>query len=226
MPPIYSQNNTFFRSLIQQSHSICLHILSHIETHLHLSAGALTSLHRITALSSDQIRILKMSPQPPNDGRTSLLPHTDFGTFTILWNVVGGLQTLPREAGDSDPDGVSEKWEYVKPEEGCAVVNVGDALVNFTNGVVRSNLHRVTTPPGTQALLERYSVAYFMRPEDEVSMRPLEGGDVIPGEQEEGKKIYTAREWVGLKSDAARKSTVGLGAHNKLGLMKSLGGRK
>jgi isopenicillin N synthase-like dioxygenase len=132
-----------------------------------------------------------MAPQLPGDQRTSLLAHTDFGSLTLLWNILGGLQILPPIAGDSDPDSVSGTWQFVLPETGYAVVNIGDALVSFTNGVLRSNVHRVTAPPSKQAEFERYSAGYFMRTGDEVIMRPLGGGDVIltGGDEGEGGKL-------------------------------------
>jgi hypothetical protein len=46
--------------------------------------------------------------------------HTDFGSVTVLFNHMGGLQVL-------NPD--SKEWKYVKPEPGCAVINLGDAIV-------------------------------------------------------------------------------------------------
>jgi hypothetical protein len=49
-----------------------------------------------------------------------------------------------------------------------------------------------------------------MRPEDEVDMRPLGGGDVIPVDEDkeevEGVELYTSKEWVGWRSDLVRKS--------------------
>lgn len=215
MPPIFTQHASLLQGLVKQSHSICTSILAKLETHLHLPERALTSLHRLSEPSADQLRTLKMAAQPPGDQRTSLLAHTDFGSITLLWNVLGGLQILPPEAGDSDPDGLSEAWQFVEPQRGCVVVNIGDALVSFTNGVLRSNLHRVTAPPGKQGLFERYSAAYFMRPEEDVLMQPLKGGDVIPPQLEvpEGK-LYTSKEWVGRRADESRRS----------GVMKSSGG--
>jgi isopenicillin N synthase-like dioxygenase len=146
-----------------------------------------------------------MAPQKPEDLGTSLLAHTDFGSVTLLWNILGGLQILPQDAGQSDPDGISTKWQYVKPQAGCVIVNMGDAMVSFSGGLIRSNLHRVVPPPGEQAKYTRYSSAYFMRPEDGVFMRAVKGGDVIPPENGEGEgKPYTAKEWVALKSDRSR----------------------
>lgn len=53
---------------------------------------------------------------------------------------------------------------------------MGDTIVEFSEGVVRSKLHRVGYAPGEQALTDRYSIAYFARPEDNVIMEGL--GDV------------------------------------------------
>lgn len=116
-------------------------------------------------------------------------------------------QILPPDAGQTDPDGLSPKWQYVKPQTGCVVVNVGDALVSLTGGVMRSNLHRVVAPPGEQANFERYSLAYFSRPEDDVLMQPLNlGWNGTVESKGDVEKVYTAKEWVGLKSDRARRS--------------------
>ena len=85
-------------------------------------------------------------------------------------------------------------WAYVRPLEGCCVVNLGDALVKFSKGGVRSNMHRVVEPPGAQSGVERFSLVYFARPEDEVGLRSLvEGGG--EGKEEVGD-VVTAKEWI------------------------------
>jgi isopenicillin N synthase-like dioxygenase len=151
-----------------------------------------------------------MLPQPTADRGTSLLAHTDFGSVTLLWNVVGGLQILPPDAGASDFDGDSREWQFVQPQPGCVIVNIGDALVSFTDRVVRSNLHRVTTLLGLQASLGRYSVAYFLRPEDDVLMTPLSNGRAERGGKDVLKidniKHHTVKEWVALKSESFQKA--------------------
>jgi len=53
-------------------------------------------------------------------------------------------------------------------------------MVKFTNGLLRSNIHRVVSPPGLQAQCTRYSLVYFCRPADDVLLKRLEGSDVIP----------------------------------------------
>lgn len=92
MPPIFTENLTFLQHLTRKAHSLCLQLLFYIEPHLDLPAGTLASKHRIEAASADQFRILKMGAQGAGDKNLSLLPHTDYGTLTLLWNILGGLQ--------------------------------------------------------------------------------------------------------------------------------------
>lgn len=82
--------------------------------------------------------------------------HTDFGSLTLLFGRVGGLQVLVPEGmrgegeGEENGRGEGERWVYVRPLEGHAIVNVGDALSFFTGGLLRSCVHRVVAAPGAQ----------------------------------------------------------------------------
>jgi isopenicillin N synthase-like dioxygenase len=156
---------------MRNAHSLVSLLLTDLTTHLDLPSGTLTSLHNQRTISGDHVRFIKAPPQPSNDLRTAMGQHTDFGSVTILFNRVGGLQVLP-------PD--SNEWCYVKPLPGHCIVNLGDAMVKFTNGLLRSNLHRVVAPPGEQVVCTRYALVYFARPGDEVPLRRMEGGSVIP----------------------------------------------
>ena len=111
--------------------------------------------------------------------------------MTMLFNVVGGLQLLPAEA-----ENVDANWRYVRPEPGCALINLGDAMVQWSGGILRSNIHRVATPPGEQSCCTRYSIAYLVHPEANVSMRRLGGGGVIPQPVDgEDEGDVRAEEW-------------------------------
>ena len=84
----------------------------------------------------------------------------------------------------------------MRPLPGHAIVNLGDALVKFSHGLLRSNIHRVLTPPGRDAGRERYCLVYFSRPEDGVLLRRLES-EVIPRLREgEVEEVVDAKEWV------------------------------
>jgi len=78
-----------------------------------------------------------------------------------------------------------KNWRYIRPEPGCALINLGDTLVEWTGGLLRSSLHRVVTASGAQASVPRQSLAYLVRPEWSASMRRLEGGTMIPRLEED-----------------------------------------
>ena len=184
---------------MRHAHALVLFILEHLNTHLELPPGTLAQLHRQTAVSGDQVRLIRAPPQPPSDLKTALGKHTDFGSITILFNRLGGLQILPPPS--LTPEGEQPAWTYVKPLPGHCIVNLGDAMVKFTNGLLRSNIHRVVSPPGEQVTETRYSLVYFARPEDDVVLKRLEGGDVIPplkeGQSEEG---MNSKDWIHLQA--------------------------
>lgn len=169
--PIES-NRDSIRTYIEDAHRIGMLIMNQLDSHLRLPIGTLASLQRLDRVSRSQLRMLRYPPQPEGDRRTAFLGHTDLGTLTILFNVIGGLQILP-----PDLERAEENWRYIKPEPGCAILNLGDAMVEWTGGILRSNLHRVYFAPGKQAEQERYSLALAIRPEGAVSMKRL----VMPG---------------------------------------------
>ncbi|KAJ0136207.1 Mannitol-1-phosphate 5-dehydrogenase [Fusarium oxysporum f. sp. albedinis] len=200
-PAELAQHRPLLSSFIRQSHTLAILILDILTSRLGLPPNALGSIHRLSEISGDQVRFTHAPPQPADDRRVSLGEHTDFGSVTILFNKVGGLQVqLPKELWTAETEH-SDGWAYVRALPGCAIVNLGDALVKFTAGVLRSNVHRVTSPPKQQASLTRYSLVYFVRPEDAVFLRPIKGSEMIKealrmrkdGEQEEA---VTSKDWI------------------------------
>lgn len=194
-------NRELLRSFVRRSHAIINLLLSIINTHLGLPANRLPSLHRLRGISGDQVRWVHSPPQPMDDRKLALGEHTDFGSMTVLFNRLGGLQILPPGEGE---------WCYVKPLKGHCVVNLGDAMVKFTAGILRSNIHRVVNPPGEQGDRTRMSLVYFARPEDEVLLKVLEGSDLIDEKRRQHaefaeEELVTAKEWV-LRRAMGRRS--------------------
>jgi isopenicillin N synthase-like dioxygenase len=191
MPDVITRNRPLFQSIMTASHSISLLILQTITERLGLPADSLTSLHRFDTPSGDLIRIIKSHPPTaPTDGSVALPPHTDYGSVTVLFNRLGGLQVLA--PGETE-------WAYVRPLPGHAIVNIGDSLVKFTGGLLRSNFHRIVSPPGEQATLTRYSVLYFCRPNDDVVLRPVAGlqtARAAGGAEEEEAEEITSKQWI------------------------------
>ncbi|KAJ5619987.1 hypothetical protein N7510_003971 [Penicillium lagena] len=188
-PDILHQSRERLTSFMQGSHAVVTLILKLLNDKLALPPDTLPNLHRRQAISGDQVRFVKAPPQPQDDRRTALGQHTDFGSVTVLFNRLGGLQVLP--------PGADAEWVYVRPLPGHAIVNLGDAMVKFTNGLFRSNIHRVVSPPGAQGDTTRYSLVYFSRPEDSVMLRRLEGSDLIPRiEDGQVEEEINSKDWI------------------------------
>lgn len=182
---------------MSSAYSIVSLVLDLLNDHLQLPSGTLQSMHRLQGQGGDQVRFIKAPPQPQDDRTIALGEHTDFGSVTVLFNRLGGLQVLP--------PGADAEWCYVKPLPGHAIINLGDAMVKFTNGLLRSNIHRVVSPPGEQANCTRYSLVYFNRPEDDVILRRLEGSARIPAlDSGVVEDQVTSKDWIIRRALASR----------------------
>jgi isopenicillin N synthase-like dioxygenase len=85
--------------------------------------------------------------------------HTDFGTMTLLFHH-GSAEGLEIQR----PNGT---WLHAPSVPGAAIINVGDLLNRWTNGQLRSVLHRVIPPKGEAAERSRYSATLFYEPRHE-----------------------------------------------------------
>lgn len=189
LPPLVHGHLALFTSFLKHGQSLLTAICSALEAQLFLPEGILMSSQTPTKLSGTVIRLIKALASPQaEDLRTSMIHHTDFGTITLLANVIGGLQILT-PGGSATDEGA---WRWVRPQPGCLIVNLGDAMVQWTGGILRSNVHRIRYPPGQQRYVDRYSLAILFRPEREASMRDKTGGDAA-GDVEDGN--LTAWEW-------------------------------
>ena len=179
------------------AHACATAVLSVLARQLAISHEEFTSRHDFQSPSEDQLRITRTPSQKVNADSIGLAPHTDFGSVTILFNWLGGLQIQSR---DSNRKG---GWDFVKPLTGHAIINLGDAMVVFTNGELKSAKHRVIPPPGEQANYVRHSLVYFLRPTDQVLMKPIDqfnrmdprehDEEILP--MEDGV-VYNAAEWM------------------------------
>ncbi|KAE8360750.1 hypothetical protein BDV27DRAFT_167463 [Aspergillus caelatus] len=171
-------------------------VLGALDDQIGLEQGTLAAVSPLDDESETSVRLLCSPPQSaPEYDRITLGGHTDIGTMTILFHVVGGLQILP-----AGKENAMENWQYVRPEPGCALVNVGDTLVEWTGELLRSSLHRVMTAPGDQALVQRQSVAYLVRPAQKASMRRIRGGKIPPLSEGEEEEIRPVNEWAAWRS--------------------------
>ena len=172
---------------------VCL-ILEILETHLQLPSGSLLSLHRDDGALGDFISLQHRASEPSDEDMTRKGEHTDFGSITMLFNWLGGLQIRDQSNQNNKPG----DWVYVKPVPGSCVINLADSLVKLTAGLLKSNIHRVAPAPGPQAGLPRYSLVYFAHPNDDVKLKPVTGGlvDAVSALAKEHDVPVTAVDWV------------------------------
>lgn len=180
-PAVFASRKRECQNFTLHADEVLTTILSAISTQLSLPPDSLRSRSPHHKPSGSNFRLLRAQPTSlaPNQEIT-LGGHTDFGTMSLLFNVVGGLQILPSTPTSSDSNSDQSQWQYVKPRPNHAIVNIGDTLVEWTGDVLKSCLHRVHNPPGEQANVVRRSVGYFIRPSFDASMARIEGSPLIP----------------------------------------------
>lgn len=150
--------------------------------------------HRYEEKSDCHLRYMKYHARSPEEnaklGETWVKGHTDFGSMTLLFRQpVAALQV---RSGDGS-------WKWVKPYPGSITVNLADSLEFITNGFLKSSIHRVVAPPPDQAGIDRLGVLYFVRPEDDMELKPVESAVLrkLGLEPEKGAANgFTAGEWV------------------------------
>ncbi|MBN9530079.1 MAG: isopenicillin N synthase family oxygenase [Alphaproteobacteria bacterium] len=106
--------------------------------------------------------------EPPQPGQLRAGAHSDYGSLTIVRqeDAPGGLQ-VQNEDGE---------WLDVKPTPGALVVNIGDLMMQWTNDLWRSTMHRVVNPPRDKALgSRRISLVFFHQPNYDAMVECLEG---------------------------------------------------
>ncbi|KAJ5672999.1 oxidoreductase 2OG-Fe(II) oxygenase family [Penicillium longicatenatum] len=160
---------------MRTSHSVI--ILSRLDHQLGLEPGTLGALSPLDQISETSVRLLlgKSQSTPEYDSIT-LGGHTDIGTITLLFNVVGGLQILP-----AGKENIRENWLYIKPEPGHALVNIGDTLLEWTGA---------DRPPKCGVLGARIQQRLHAE---------IEGG-IIPPVENEDEETRSVNEWAAWRT--------------------------
>jgi isopenicillin N synthase-like dioxygenase len=133
---------------------------------------------------SNSVLVLLRYPYVPHAEQSKIVghnKHTDIGSITVLFTDQWGLQVMAAD---------SQRWEFVAPRPGCAIINIGDSLRFLSQKKLRSCLHRVVPVDGQTS--DRYTIAYFLRPDNRVSFIDSNGVGI------------TAKQWHDAKYEVFR----------------------
>ena len=133
----------------------------------------------------DQSSLLKINHYPPQDNPTSVrnigvVPHSDEGGFTILWQDENGGLEVESKGGE---------WVVAPPIEETFVINLGDTMQIWTNGEFSSTPHRVINRSG----VDRYSIPFFASPRWDAPVKPLLDSVRTNDSLEETFEVYQSR---------------------------------
>ncbi|MDB5572584.1 MAG: Isopenicillin synthase [Hyphomicrobiales bacterium] len=114
-------------------------------------------------MPSGLVRMIKYPPQPADAAFNQIGAgaHTDWGGITIL---------AQDSAGGLEVQNVEGEWIEATPIAGAFVINLGDLMSRWSNGVYRSNLHRVKNNSSER---DRYSLPYFHSPRPDAVIAPI-----------------------------------------------------
>ncbi|KOS19674.1 UPF0676 protein [Escovopsis weberi] len=219
LPPTIASDEPQLSAFAHSCHSLCQKILARLGRGLQVD-DFFSSAHVLptTAGSSDSIlRFLRYPPVDPTARSTEDLragAHSDYGSITLLFRLKGqaGLE-LEKKNGEWAPVPVCPPGS--EDDAGPPIlVNIGDLLSYWTNGLFRSTNHRVVfnddhgngdrknTVSGETNSGPRYSIAYFCHPAGHVRLEPVPS-ERVQGHVKSGssttnpyaeRKVLTARE--------------------------------
>lgn len=178
LPQAAGNHLDLFDRFIRASDTITKTLLARLSDSFGLSAGSrFEDKHRVGEDSRTTLVLFRYPKQAlaEADAGVGHNKHTDIGTLTLLFSEQWGLQVLSPETSE---------WSFVAPKADHAVINVGDSLRFLSGHQLNSCVHRVLPKTSTGRQEEhRYSIAYFLRPEDKAMYRDSKG------------RMITAKEW-------------------------------
>ena len=132
-------------------------VCSALEAHLKLPFGAMTNQ---MSKPISQLRLLHYVRQKSTADHQSVNmgAHTDYECLTLLHTRNKGLQVMTKQ----------DNWIDVPVDPNVFVVNVGDMLEAWSNGILRSTPHRVLNHSP-----ERYSLPYFLAANYDTVIEPF-----------------------------------------------------
>ena len=125
---------------------------------LELPEDYLSNGHRYNDTSDCHLRYMIYRARTPEENAKYkdiyIGGHSDFGSLTLLFRQPIAALQIKTSSGE---------WKWVKPYPESITVNIADILQFWTNGYLKSSIHRVVAPPPDQAGQDRLGLLYFLR---------------------------------------------------------------
>lgn len=172
MPGFRETVSSYYCQISRLGRRIC----AALELHLNLPPGTMTA-HMTKPIS--QLRLLHYvrGAQTSNHQSVNMGAHTDYECLTLLHTRNKGLQVMTQD----------DTWIDVPVDPSVFVVNIGDMLEAWTNGLLQSTPHRVLNLSP-----ERFSLPYFVAANYDTVIKPFP--QLLRGGQSSKYEPFTAGE--------------------------------
>ena len=169
LPLSVQQNVELFDRFISLSHYLLKTILSCLSDALNLDGTHRFEHNHRDGQPTNTTLVLLHYPKNSDARHIGHNKHTDIGSLTLLLSNQWGLQVMTPE---------KREWTFIQPRANHAIINIGDSLRFLSGKRLYSCLHRVIPVNGACQEEDRYSIAYFLRPESDVSFEDVDGQKV------------------------------------------------
>ncbi|KAK2603491.1 hypothetical protein QQS21_004351 [Conoideocrella luteorostrata] len=210
IPPTIAADEAKFSAFADLCRALCLKILALLGKGLEVDTFFSSAHFQSQSGSGSILRFLRYPPPSPtakgsNDIRAGA--HSDYGSITLLFRLKGqaGLEILKKDNTWAPvpvlPPGTEDD------DSPPILINIGDLLSYWTNGLFRSTVHRVVFPtghgngaegvPGESNAQPRYSIAYFCHPMENASLEAVPSERVknfVPQEGQKDANPYAERK--------------------------------
>lgn len=183
-PNVWPENGGVLRNAMEAYHEAANALSEVLARAFSLALGQEADF--LPNLLNPVTQLLKVNHYPPQDNPTTVsdigvVPHSDEGSFTILWQDDNGGLEIESKSGE---------WVQAPPIPGTFVVNLGNMMQIWSNGEFSSTPHRVINRSG----VDRYSIPLFSYARSDALITPLLNS-AVQDPDADSCEVYQLKAW-------------------------------